>query len=132
MTLSGSLEGMPPELYAAGNVALDMIADPLNFIGLGLVNRGAKAANAATGALSGRGNATGAAKNYIDNFYNQEATKQQRVRSFGEWGADGVRRAVEQTIDPRSRALTESRVLTQLCRILLGLLLETGATKRHC
>ena len=124
-----SPEGMPPELYAAGNVALDMVADPLNFIGLGLVNRGAKAANAATGALSGRGNATGAAKNYIDNFYNQEASKQQRVRSFGEWGADGVRRAVEQTIDPRSRALYREQGINSAMQDTARTALETGATR---
>ena len=81
---------MPVWMYAAGNTALDMVADPLNAVGAGLFTKGARAANAATGALSGRGGATGAAKNYIDNFYNQEATKQQRVQSFGQWGADGV------------------------------------------
>lgn len=124
-----SPQGMPPELYAAGNTALDMIADPLNFVGLGLVNKGSKAVNAATGAMSGRGNATGAAKNYIDNFYNQEATKQQRVKSFGEWGADGVKRAVEQTIDPRQRALYREQGINSAMQDTARTALETGASR---
>ncbi len=124
-----SPEGMPPELYAAGNTALDIVADPLNLIGAGLFTKGARAANAATGALSGRGNATGAAKNYIDNFYNQEASKQQRVQSFGEWGADGVRRAVEQTVDPRSRALYREQGINSAMQDTARTALETGATR---
>ena len=124
-----SPEGMPPELYAAGNVALDMVADPLNFVGLGLVNKGSKAARAATGALSGRGNSTGAAKNYIDDFYNQEASKQQRVQSFGKWGADGVKRAVNQAIDPRARALYREQGINSAMQDTAKTALETGSTR---
>ena len=120
---------MPVWMYAAGNTALDMVADPLNAVGAGLFTKGARAANAATGALSGRGGATGAAKNYIDNFYNQEATKQQRVQSFGQWGADGVRRAVEQTIDPRQRALYREQGINSAMQDTARTALETGATR---
>lgn len=120
---------MPTWMYAAGNTALDMVVDPLNFIGAGLFTKGAKAANAATGALSGRGNATGAAKNYIDNFYNQEATKKQRVQSFGEWGADGVRRAVEQTVDPRKRALYREQGINSAMQDTARKAVETRASR---
>lgn len=60
-----SSEGMNPHLYAAGNTALDLVADPLNFVPLGLLSKANK------GVPSGKlkGNLLSSAPNYIDNHY---------------------------------------------------------------
>lgn len=122
-----SPEGLPPWAYAAGNTALDIIADPLNFVGGGLVRQGARAAKS-VGDIAG--NTVGAAKNYIPNFYGpsgaakptvvdellasrvpqvqdaqQAADAREKVGSFVGWAADSVGRAVDQTVSPTARAL---------------------------
>lgn len=108
---------------------LDVLVDPLNVVGAGVAGSGARTARALTGSLSSRGNTTGAAKNYIDNFYNQQATMPERVKSFVEWGADGVRRAIEQTVDPRARALYREQGINSAMRDTAQRAVETGASR---
>lgn len=64
-----SPEGMNPHLYAAGNTMLDLVADPLNFVGAGLVGRGLSTARKLSGPQSLKGNALSSAPNRIPNFY---------------------------------------------------------------
>ena len=58
-----SPEGMDPRLYAAGNVALDLVADPLNLIPVGAF------AKAGKGAKNVIGGALTSADNYIKDWY---------------------------------------------------------------
>ena len=66
-----SPDGKNPHFYAAANTALDLVADPLNFLPVGLLGKGAKAAKSAGigGREVGKGAAISASPNYIDNFY---------------------------------------------------------------
>lgn len=106
---------------------LDLLVDPLNVVGGGLIKQGARSAKK-VGDIAG--NTVGAAKNFIPNFYGpsgsarptvvdellssripgvqdaqQAANAREKVGSFAGWGVDGVRRAVEQTVSPSARAL---------------------------
>ena len=69
-----SPEGLPVPVYAAGNTLLDLVADPLNFVGGGLFRSGVKGAKALAGADSLRGNTLSAARNYIPNNYKPSGT----------------------------------------------------------
>lgn len=60
---------LPTWAYAGGNAALDVFADPLNLLGVGLFSKGTKAANALTGASSGKGMLPSSPSNYIPNYY---------------------------------------------------------------
>lgn len=60
-----SPEGMPAWAYAAGNTALDLVADPLNLIPVGLFGKAAKAIPKG----SQKGIAVSSAPNYIKNHY---------------------------------------------------------------
>ena len=66
-------EGMPHELWAASQVAGDLILDPLNLLPVGLFAKGAKAAGrGAKAALqpgSGKGLGVSSTSNYIPNWY---------------------------------------------------------------
>ena len=67
-----SSEGLHPEVYAAGNVALDLVADPLNFIpiaGIGKFIKGGKEIVEQVLPESGKGMFTAALSNYIPNWY---------------------------------------------------------------
>lgn len=126
---------LPIWAYAAGNTALDIVADPLNLVGGGAIKQGARAAKA-VGDIAG--NTVGAAKNYIPNFYGpsgtarptvvdeilasrvpqvqdaqQMANAREKVESFVGWGADGMRRAIEQTVTPSARALYREQGINQ-------------------
>ena len=62
-----SPEGIDPRLYAAGNTALDIVADPVNLIGGGLWGKGAKALNTlGAGAKSAKGMLSANLANYIN------------------------------------------------------------------
>ena len=60
----------------AVETGLDLVADPLNVAGAGLVRQGMKAANK-VGDIAG--NTTAAARNYIDNFYAPSKTAEPTV-----------------------------------------------------
>jgi hypothetical protein len=60
-----SPEGWNPQLWAASNVALDLVADPLNLVPVGLLSKAAKLIPAE----KLKGNFLASAPNYIKNHY---------------------------------------------------------------
>lgn len=67
---------MPIWMYAAGNTAADVLADPLNAVGSGVLGKAAKGIDKATDAAkkyfgegTDKGMALGSASNYIPNWY---------------------------------------------------------------
>lgn len=102
-------EGMPVELWAASQVAGDLLLDPLNVVG-GSMAKGGKAVK---GAISSLGN-------YIPNWYGpgkpinpdgmlsaQGQAGLQKATGLGGWLVDNVRSVGEHVFSPQSRGLFE-------------------------
>jgi hypothetical protein len=122
-----SPEGMPTWAYAAGNTALDLVADPLNFIPMGLLGKAAKAVP--SGKL--KGNLLSSAPNYIKNHYGltdgpktaqglekaavaalpnsmlpeEKLGAVRGVKGKIEWLAEAAKNAATATLTPSGRAL---------------------------
>ena len=121
-----SPEGRNPHVYAAGNTALDLIADPLNLIPFGLLAKAAKLVPAA----KLKGNFLSSAPNYIKNHYGLtdgpalprgpervimaampnsmlDQEKLGLVRSITgklEWGTEAAKNAAKAVLTPSGRA----------------------------
>jgi hypothetical protein len=129
-----SPDGLNPHVYAAGNTILDLIADPLNLVPVGLLGKGAKAAKAAGHTKgSGKGLLTGSTSNYIPNYYGltdgaAQLTKAEQVavdqlvkrqgldpkqalalvrkaKGMGTFATQGVKGAIQNLVSPKARAL---------------------------
>jgi hypothetical protein len=130
-----SPDGLNPHVYAAGNTFLDLVADPLNFLPLGLLGKGAKLAKEAGHARGSlRGLFSSSTSNWIPNFYGltdgaknklskaEQLGVDQLVKrtgvsekealgairkgaGFGGWLGQGAKHGLKNMADPRARAL---------------------------
>jgi hypothetical protein len=152
-----SPDGMNPHLYAAGNVAMDLVADPLNLIPVGLLSRAAKATKAALAPGSGKGMAIAGAPNYIKNFYGltdgsatqltpveavgtqaiQKATGRpynealggiRKVKGMAEWAGQSAKGAAH-TLSPTSRALYKEKGIHPATQEIVGDYMKAGGRK---
>lgn len=133
---------------------LDVVADPLNLVGAGVMKSGLNTARKIAGADSLRGNTLSSAPNYIPNFYGpsktaepavfdyvmaersprietaqQSADLREKVGSGITWGADAIRRAIEQTVDPSARALYRSEGINRTTQDVATRALESGDSR---
>ena len=133
---------------------LDVVADPLNLVGAGVMKSGLNTARKIAGADSLRGNTLSSAPNYIPNFYGpsktaepavfdyvmaersprfetaqQSADLREKVGSGVAWGADSIRRAIDQTVDPSARALYREQGINRTTQDVATRALESGDSR---
>jgi|14_taG_2_1085336.scaffolds.fasta_scaffold00179_14 hypothetical protein len=138
----------------AVEAVLDVVADPLNLVGAGVMKSGLNTARKIAGADSLRGNLLSSAPNYIDNFYGPSgaarpnvvdellaervgridtpqdaANLRERATSGAAWAGDAVRRGIEQTIDPSARALYRGQGINRTTQDVATQALESGSSR---
>jgi len=133
---------------------LDVVADPLNLVGAGVMKSGLNTARKIAGADSLRGNTLSSAPNYIPNFYGpsktaepavfdyvmaersprfetaqQSANMREKIGSGATWAAESIRRGIEQTIDPSARALYREQGINRTTQDVARQALESGNSR---
>jgi hypothetical protein len=133
---------------------LDVVADPLNLVGGGMVRSGTKAARALAGRDSLKGNTLSSAPNFIPNFYGPSKTAQpnivdellaerigrfdtaqdvanlrERAVSGADWAGGSIIRGIEQTIDPSARALYREQGINRTTQEVAQQALQSGNSR---
>lgn len=97
-----SPDGLNPHVYAAGNTALDIVGDPLNYVGGALAAAG-KAGAKIPGAIS-------SISNYIPDWYGPDAAK--KAKGAATWAGDAAASMGQHMMSPKSRALYGEQKIT--------------------
>lgn len=138
----------------AVEAVLDVVADPLNLVGAGVMKSGLNTARKIAGVDSLRGNTLSSAPNFIPNFYGPSgaakptvvdelladrvgridtpedaANLRERATSGMSWAADSIRRGIEQTVDPSARALYRDSGINRTTQDVATQALESGNSR---
>lgn len=128
-----SPDNMPPWAYAAGNTALDLVADPLNFIPVGLLGKAAKALPYGKKALRGAG--VTSAPNYIPNHYGPTDPSRfgpagAKVEGLAKWAGESAKNVSDSMLTPSGRALYGSTGINKGTQATVARHLKKGDTRK--